>query len=100
MIDSGETCECVKEEVRTRDISPVIENLNQISDRFDVTQTLQSELTERLSMVLENEVPTNEKSKESEVESDVELLRNLQNFMNRINKINDRFKNTLDRLAL
>ena len=82
-----------------RDLSPIMNAVNLINEKLDSSEKLQCSLTERLSMVLgegQPEEPLNDEM----VESDIALLRDLQMLMLRIDIINDRFKNTLDRIAL
>ena len=94
-----ERCDCVGSECEPRNVSPIMNAVNLINEKFDVSEKLQCSLTERLSMVLGEGQPE-EPFNDEMVESDIALLRDLQMLMLRIDIINDRFRSTLDRIAL
>jgi len=82
-----------------RDLSPIMNAVSIINEKFDELEQLQYSLTERLSMVLGEEQPEVTLNNEM-VESDVALLRELHRFMSRIDNTIGKIRSTLDRLAL
>ena len=83
-----------------RDVSPIMNAVSIINEKFDKLEQLQYNLTERLSVVLADERPEEDSNVKESEECDVALLRDLERLMFRIDRINDRFRSTLDRLAL